>query len=188
MSTLNVGNINASFTIDSNILETTRINHTNGTNALLIDSGGRVSRPNIPAFYGYRDIGTENWESFTTQTVYNYNTAIVNRGNCYNPISGIFTAPVSGIYAVNCGMLVGQGGGGATLQVYVNGINKSGRGVHENSVNNNIFVYCSHTFLVSCEINDQISIRISTFSNTPTNNSSAVYGREHNHLSIWLYG
>lgn len=195
MSTLNVTNLVvpgtatiSATTLNATTLQSNTINHTNGTNALLIDSAGRVTRPNVPAFYGWRDSGSESWESYTTAfSTYVYNVASVNRGNCYSTSTGIFTVPVAGIYAVNCGSLCGQGGSGGTLYVFVNGVNRTARGVHNNAQNVSLWFYCSHTFLVSCAVNDQISIRITTFANG-AGGSANVYGREHAHLSIWLYG
>jgi hypothetical protein len=93
MSILNVGSINTTSIIDVPTLEATTINHTNGTNALLIDSGGRVTRPNIPCF-SVKQIG----EFLPINGNVILRTIILNNGNNYSTTTGNFTAPVAGLY------------------------------------------------------------------------------------------
>lgn len=149
--------------------------------AINIDSVGRLLSPNKPVFYGWRDTGSEAWENFgTTPVTYTYNIAVTNIGGCYNTSTGIFTCPVSGIYAVCPGVLSGQAGSYSTQYVYVNGVNKTARGCHTNLVGNNHWTYNSQTFLVSCNANDLLEVRIAM-------GAATTYGREHCHGCIWLH-
>jgi hypothetical protein len=151
-----------------------------GTTSLLIDSSGRSLAPNQPAFYGYRSAGAV-WENYgTTPAVYNYNVAVTNRGNCYNTTSGTFTCPVSGVYAVAPGGLMGANGGSTTLNVYVNNVNKTARGVHSNTSGTSNWFYNSTIFMLRCVKDDQIQIRA-------TNSAASIYADKHSHCSIWLY-
>lgn len=148
--------------------------------SITIDSSGRSLVPNQPAFYGYRSAGAV-WENYgTTPATYNYNIAVTNRGNCYNTSNGLFTCPISGVYAVCPGMLAGSSGNYATLQVYVNGLNKTARGVHANTNTlSNWHTSCT-TFMVRCNKNDILEVRATT-------GAATIYAGEYSHCSIWLY-
>lgn len=78
------------------------IQHTNGTDAMTIDSSGRVNTPARPAFYAYADDG---WVGLTNGT---YTTAALNHtqfniGSCYDVSNYKFVAPVAGIYSFSSG-------------------------------------------------------------------------------------
>ena len=76
------------------------IQHTNGTDALTIDSGGRVNLPAIPCFSGQlTPSNTKDSSSpYTATGIIKYDNIIVNRGSCYSASTGLFTAPIAGIY------------------------------------------------------------------------------------------
>jgi hypothetical protein len=58
-----------------------------------IDSAGRVTMPNQPAFRARRTLG-----AFTGAGIIRFDTADYNRGSHYNSSNGVFTAPVAGAY------------------------------------------------------------------------------------------
>tara|TARA_R110000796_G_scaffold153009_1_gene269394 strand:- start:56 stop:832 length:777 start_codon:yes stop_codon:yes gene_type:complete len=69
---------------------------TNSAERMRIDSAGRVTMPYQPAFGAGG--GTVGNESKSAGSFYVFNTPFVNRGNYYNPSTGLFTAPIGGVY------------------------------------------------------------------------------------------
>ena len=151
-----------------------------GTTSLVIDSSGRTTASNQPAFYGYRSAG-EVWENYGgTPAVYNYNVAVTNRGNCYDTGTGVFTCPVAGVYAACPGALMGANGGFAYLFVYVNDVNRTASAIHSNTNGNSNWFHSSTVFMVRCNKNDRIQIRVAT-------SAASIYANSYSHGSIWLY-
>jgi len=73
------------------------IQHTNGTDAITIDSSGRVLQPAKPSFHAYRDSSAA--EGLTGTIV--FNATKHNIGSHYDTSTGKFTAPVAGVYQFN---------------------------------------------------------------------------------------
>ena len=84
MSTLKVGTIQ---------------DHTNSNTAISIDSSGRILTPARPAFRG--TIGTVGVADYTTETTMTSYTEDYDIGGNFDPTTGIFTAPITGIYQIN---------------------------------------------------------------------------------------
>lgn len=123
MSTLNVTNLVvpgtatiSATTLNATTLQTNTIKHTNGTNALLIDSVGRVTRPNSPAII--LDGNNPNWVQFPVAdqtsilTTTHYQQLFSSGGITWS--SGLVTVPVAGVYRV-CGQIYTSGTGGGTV-------------------------------------------------------------------------
>jgi len=72
------------------------IQHTNGTDAMTIDSSGRVLTPARPAFHASTN-GAGSASYFTPGVVV-FPHADVNVGSCYSTSTGKFTAPIAGTY------------------------------------------------------------------------------------------
>ncbi|XP_067247338.1 complement C1q-like protein 4 isoform X2 [Chanodichthys erythropterus] len=57
---------------------------------------------------------------FTTEITLTYKNIFTNIGNAYNPVTGIFTAPLKGAYMFRISVF-GHGGATATASLYKNG-------------------------------------------------------------------
>jgi len=65
-----------------------------------VDSSGRITKPFQPYFYATRSGNQTNFDMTASSTsVVVYNTTSANVGNHYSTSTGLFTAPVSGMYA-----------------------------------------------------------------------------------------
>ena len=64
------------------------------TERFRIDANGYVTMPNQPSFH----IKKESSEAVSAGAVINFTNAVLNNGNHFNTTSGLFTAPVTGIY------------------------------------------------------------------------------------------
>ena len=73
------------------------IQHTNGTDAMTIDSSGRILTPARPAFKAIRS-SASNQTTADAYTVYPWDTASINIGGHYNTSTYAFTTPVAGLY------------------------------------------------------------------------------------------
>ena len=99
----------------TSIIKVNNIQNSSGTSALTIDGSGNVSVPNNlstptrPAFSvrGYGSIKTGSVNGVTlhasAQIIYNWQSVIINRGSAFNNSTGIYTAPVAGLYQVHAG-------------------------------------------------------------------------------------
>lgn len=72
---------------------------TGTSQALTIDSSGRILTPARPAFSAYKS-GAGAWQSFgsTSPTVMPFDATFLNVGNCYDTTNYKFVVPINGIY------------------------------------------------------------------------------------------
>lgn len=89
-ATNNAGNAYTNLLFDG----TTQQFYTNGAERMRIDSSGRVTMPNQPAFHAQVSEGA----TVSSNTYIVFGTVRVNKGSHYNSSNGRFTAPVSGLY------------------------------------------------------------------------------------------
>jgi hypothetical protein len=90
---------------------------TGASERMRIDSAGRVTMPNQPAFSAF---GNNQSYSSNTDTVCNLANEEFDFGNNFNPSTGKFTAPVGGRYLFT-GTIQYQHNGTAHIQFRVNG-------------------------------------------------------------------
>ena len=88
------------------------IQHTNGTDAMTIDSSGRLLISNIPMCQVHltssNSQDTSNpYEVLTTPI--KFDKIVINEGNCYSASTGKFTTPVTGVYRVDSTFLTDNG-------------------------------------------------------------------------------
>jgi len=83
------------------------IQHTNGTDAMTIDSSGRVFQPAKPAFSAR---GPASGSYITTSPIV-WPQEELDRGGIYDNSTGVFTAPVDGPYKIDVQLYVRQGSG-----------------------------------------------------------------------------
>ncbi len=76
------------------------IAHTNGTNAMTVNSDAVVSLPNIPYLTARVDNNKNVSPSGTTGIVI-WDTVLASRGILLNTTTGVFTVPINGLYNFN---------------------------------------------------------------------------------------
>ncbi|XDV25714.1 hypothetical protein PO909_029584 [Leuciscus waleckii] len=65
--------------------------------------------------------GSGNIGPFTTDITLTYRNVFTNIGNAYNPVTGVFTAPLKGAYMFRISAYGGGGGTAATVSIFKNG-------------------------------------------------------------------
>jgi len=88
----------------ASIIKINKLQHTNGTDAMTIDTGGRITKSLIPAFYGSDWSGSAGSRTYTADTnlrSFTFNEVMVNIDSCWNNTAGEFTCPVAGLYFVS---------------------------------------------------------------------------------------
>ena len=103
----------------------------NGVTGLLLNSSGQITTASQPAFL----VGRSSNVSVATGSPIIFNSATLNRGNHYSTSTGLFTAPVAGVYSFQVTVLLNLSEGtSAELSHAINsaGTYNIGRYVYKN--------------------------------------------------------
>lgn len=136
------------------------IQHTNGTDAMTIDSTGRVQLPAIPCCHV--KLSTSNSQDTsnpytTTNTNIKFDVVSLNQGSCYSSSTGAFTCPVAGVYAAEVQFL-SDAGTNTNHQIKIRH-NSSDVHLGYNGVNTQHVELHAHA-LIDCAANDTISVHL----------------------------
>jgi hypothetical protein len=144
-----------------------------------IDSAGRVTMPYQPAMHGKLTSTT----TFNGGDLYKPDSVNVNIGNHYSSATGLFTAPVGGLYQISGTFLVrGAGSTGASLSVfpYYNGVVATSYGaIYQASFSTENAV--AGVYLVPLSANDTLGLALTS------SGTISLYGTE-NFMSIRFLG
>lgn len=81
------------------------VNEIEGTTPIIITPNNHtvlnnfVTIPDLPMFFAYLSTATYNYGNVNNPFI--FDQVLLNNGNCYDPSTGIFTAPVTGLYTFN---------------------------------------------------------------------------------------
>ena len=168
----------------ASILKYNKAQHTNGTDALTIDSVGRILTPNRPAF-GVSTSTTQNIS--TSWSKVTWSTVDWNVGNHWSTTNNNWTAPIDGIYHFNCLVRVTASSG--TMEIIqlalgVNGANRTRDFLQLQTANNQLQnSHVGGAMDYKLDAGDTIQLNIIGSGSSPTvGSSSRVYNWFCGHL------
>lgn len=104
-------------TLNVNTLQTTSIQHTNGTSVFTVDSTGRIIRPATAAQPMFAARGAESNFTTTNGSDLPFNNAFFNYGSHFNTTTFRFTCPVAGFYLFTVSLFTNGGTGRVAIKV-----------------------------------------------------------------------
>ncbi len=150
------------------------IQHTNGTDAMTIDSSGRVGLSSPVAFF----VRSGNSNTSAGNVITSWSTPVVNEGNGFSTSTGRFTAPVAGIYVFSFTILADADTSQTNIRLRKNGsVYVQAREDTQNSRYQTI----SGTAVMSMAVNDYADLVVVT-------NDLGGHGDEWQHFTGFLLG
>ena len=147
-------------------LKVNTIAHSGGTNAMTIDSTGRILLPQLPI--ACVTLTTSNTQDgthpySTTGADMLLDKITVNRGSVYNAANGRFTAPITGLYRLKYTFLRDDDSSANVtyFQVYKNGVawSEAGGASYTSAGTTNYSVTTNET-IVSMNANEFLTVRL----------------------------
>lgn len=129
------------------------IQHTNGTDAMTIDSSGRVGLSSPVAFF----VRSGNSNTSAGNVITSWSTPVVNEGNGFSTSTGRFTAPVAGIYVLSFTILADPDTTQTNIYLRKNGSNYLK--VREDTRNSR-YQTISGTAVMSMAVNDYADLQV----------------------------
>jgi len=142
---------------------------TGGVNRLSIDSSGRVTTPNNPAFSAYVGGAAQN-NALPSGSTMPYNTTTINIGSCFNTSTYRFTAPVAGTYLLST-YDIGAASSTSRFFLFRNGVDlEANNTVHQLRAPNGANYSSATSFwLVSAQIGDFFYVTVNEGTSYATN-------------------
>lgn len=156
----------------ASILGVQELQHTNGTTAATIDSSGRILQPAKPFFSAWRSSALNYTSSISTVV---YNEEVEDVGSNYDNTTGIFTAPVDGVYLFSAGASIGANFTQSRyfiIQFYLNNttaVFKNRDAAIEDAGTGQDYAAVELTGMVKMDANDTMRVRVEI------ENSNAAY-------------
>jgi len=125
---------------------------TSNTERMRIDSSGRVTMPNQPAFLAY---GVHAWVTYASGQVFDFGGEAFDKGNDYNTSTSRFTAPVSGVYAFQYAPYTNTAGGQMAIKINGSDYAPSDTIGISSTENNRIF---GTSILLNLSTNDYVQV------------------------------
>ena len=132
---------------------------TNQTEAMLIDSAGRVTTPSQPYFAAEIN-GNSNYVTASPNTAIPFNAVVHNIGSHFNTSTYRFTAPVTGKYLMAVGLIHNEANPTGRIMFYLNG-NADGGNMKWGINGSNTAGGGSHTAtaIIYMSANDYVDVR-----------------------------
>lgn len=130
-----------------------------GTERMRIDSGGRVTMPNQPAFRAYGGTAFTTTGSFQTAV---FTATNINNGSHYNTSNGRFTAPVAGRYFFSYNFVQMGSATGPAAYIHVNEVTQEGAAINYYDA----YQSCGTSIILNLAANDYVTVRFIGFNSS----------------------